>query len=73
MRRAVITLFSLLLAFAAIFLAVYPMLKKPKPKPAVKSFQECAAAGYPVMESYPRQCRDSSGVMFTEEIKDKFQ
>lgn len=73
MRRVIITLFSLLLAFAAIFLAVYPMLKKPKPKPAVKSFEECAAAGYPVMESYPRQCRDSAGTLFHEDIKDKFQ
>ena len=73
MRRVIVTLFSLLLSFAAIFLAVYPMLKKPKTKPPVSSFQACAAAGYPVMESYPRQCRDSAGVLFIEDIKDKTQ
>jgi len=39
-------------------------------KPAAKkitSFEECAAAGNPVMESYPRQCR-ADGQTFTEEI-----
>jgi hypothetical protein len=73
MKRIIITLLSLLLAFSAMFLVIYPMLKKPKAKPAVKSFQECAATGYPVMESYPRQCRDSAGVMFTEILKEGFQ
>lgn len=73
MKRIIITLLSLLLAFSAIFLVIYPMLKKPKTKPAVKSFQECVAAGYPVFESYPRQCRDSAGVMFTEILKEGFQ
>ena len=73
MRRIIITLFSLLLAFSAIFLAVYPMLKKPKAKPALKSFEECVAAGFPVMESYPRQCRDGAGVLHNEAIKAKFQ
>ena len=73
MKRIIITLFSLLLAFAIIFLIVYPMLKKPKAKPAVKNFQECIAAGYQVMESYPRQCRDSAGTTYTEVIKEGFQ
>lgn len=34
----------------------------------ITSFEECAAAGYPVMESYPRQCRTPSGELFVEEI-----
>lgn len=33
----------------------------------IDSFQECANAGYPVMESYPRQCR-ADGQTFTEHI-----
>lgn len=37
-------------------------------KKAIKSFEECAAAGNPVMESYPRQCRAQSGEAFTEDI-----
>lgn len=73
MKKIIITLFSLLLAFSAIFLAVYPMLKKPEVRPALKSFEECAAAGFPVMESYPRQCRDGAGVLHSEVIKADFQ
>jgi hypothetical protein len=35
----------------------------------INSFEECAAAGYPVMESYPRQCRTPDGRHFVEEIE----
>lgn len=34
---------------------------------AITNFDECAAAGYPVMESYPRQCA-ANGQTFTEVI-----
>ena len=34
----------------------------------IESFEECAAAGNPVMESYPRQCRTEDGKHFTEVI-----
>lgn len=33
----------------------------------ITSFEECVAAGNPVMESYPRQCR-ADGALFVEEI-----
>src|SRR6185436_1582043 len=32
----------------------------------INSFDECAVAGYPIMESYPRQCRTPDGKNFTE-------
>src|SRR3989339_374420 len=35
---------------------------------AVTDFASCAAAGYPIMESYPRQCRAKNGKTFTENI-----
>ena len=35
---------------------------------SIESFEECAAAGNPVMESYPRQCRTEDGKHFTEVI-----
>jgi hypothetical protein len=35
----------------------------------VKSFVECEAAGYPVAESHPRQCRTPDGTLFVEEIE----
>lgn len=34
----------------------------------IASFQACADAGNPIMESYPRQCRTKDGRSFTEEI-----
>ena len=33
----------------------------------ITSFYECAAAGYPVMESYPEQCRTPDGRLFVNE------
>lgn len=38
------------------------------PPPVVASFEECAAAGYPVMESHPRQCRTPDGRTYAEEL-----
>ena len=34
----------------------------------VGNFEECAAAGYPVTESYPPQCRVPGGPTFTEKV-----
>lgn len=35
----------------------------------INSFEECVAAGNPVMESYPRQCRTTDGQLFVEQIE----
>lgn len=35
---------------------------------AVQSFDECVAAGFPVMESHPRQCATQDGRTFVEVI-----
>ncbi len=43
---------------------------RPKEKKA-NNFEECASAGYPVLESYPRQCKTPSGKMFFEIIQEK--
>jgi len=34
----------------------------------ISNFEDCAAAGYPVMESYPRQCKVPDGETFIEDI-----
>lgn len=34
----------------------------------ISNFKQCEEAGYPVMESYPRQCRTEEGKLFTEEL-----
>lgn len=33
----------------------------------INSFASCAAAGYPIMESYPEQCRTPDGVTFVKQ------
>lgn len=43
--------------------------KSSSPSRVPMNFAECAAAGHPVMESYPRQCRTSDGRLFVEEIE----
>jgi hypothetical protein len=35
---------------------------------AIDSFEACVQAGYPVMESYPRQCRTPDGQTFVEAV-----
>lgn len=37
-------------------------------KDEINSFEECEAAGNPVMESYPRQC-SANGQTYTEELE----
>jgi len=41
---------------------------KPTQVSSIDSFEECVAAGNPVMESYPRQCRTLDGKHFVESI-----
>jgi len=36
----------------------------------ITSFEECVAAGYPVMESYPPRCRTDDGQLFIQEISE---
>lgn len=40
---------------------------------SITNFDECVAAGYPVMESYPRQCAVPNDGTFTEEIEGAVQ
>jgi len=37
----------------------------------VLSFADCEAAGYPVMESHPRQCRTPDGRTYAEEVPER--
>jgi hypothetical protein len=38
------------------------------PSSEINSFDSCIKAGYPVMESYPRQCKTADGRTFVEEL-----
>lgn len=35
---------------------------------SIDSYEECVAAGYPIMESYPAQCAVPGGESFTQDI-----
>lgn len=39
----------------------------------INSFEECVSAGYPVMESYPRQCKTPDGKTLTEDIGNELE
>ncbi len=52
--------------------ALYPkhaVAPEPIVSAPITSFEECKSAGYPVMESYPEQCRTPDGVLFVQEIE----
>lgn len=38
---------------------------------AILSFKDCLIAGYPVLKSYPRQCKTADGRTYVEEIPEK--
>jgi len=38
------------------------------PTGEVTTFDECVAAGNPIVESYPRQCRSADGLLFIENV-----
>jgi dipeptidase E len=39
------------------------------PKKPIINFEDCAKAGYPILETYPEQCRTPDGKTFIKEIK----
>lgn len=56
------------LGITGIYIATRPEAPEPVSVAPVLSFEDCAAAGYPVMESYPRQCRTPDGRVYAEEL-----
>ena len=63
-------LFWIVIVVLAIVIAVLLMFSRPKMATGkIDSFEECAKAGYPVMESYPPQCKTPDGRIFTQETK----
>ena len=68
LKIAILTVLSILVLVGTVvyFLVNNQIIVIDKEK--ISNFEECAAAGYPVMESYPRQCRTSDGKLFVEVI-----
>ncbi len=56
--------------FAVLGFLVYsiaPKMQASVPASIITNFSECAQAGNPIMESYPRQCRSPDGRVFVED------
>ena len=66
LRQIIIGVVVLLIAGAFYFLGG-------NQEPVVTNFAECTAAGFPVMESYPRQCRTQEGQTFREDIGNELE
>ena len=64
MRKTLLILAIIVIVIIVGFLAWWQFIRE-VPKP-ITNFEECAAAGNPVMESYPRQCRTKDGRNFVE-------
>ncbi len=63
-KNTVITMMVIILIAAAFFLAY---LINRKSVSEVSNFEQCAKLGFPIMESYPRQCRAGDKI-FVEDI-----
>jgi len=60
-----------------IILGIVAYILAPKldtePKLTVNNFNECVSAGYPILESYPRQCNTLEGKNFVEDIGNELE
>ena len=63
-----LVLAGMLAVIAVVLLHVVPRIEPVSLQPVITNFDECAQAGNPVMESYPRQCRTKDGRTFVEDI-----
>jgi hypothetical protein len=68
MKQILVSFLLIALVAAVVILVLVFDIGRKTPELAVNSFEECKAAGYPIMESYPAQCRTPEGRTFTEII-----
>jgi len=62
---------AVLIAVTAIVAGVVLLthLAKPTTTQEVSSFEDCAKAGYPILQSFPRQCKTPDGRTFAEQTE----
>lgn len=70
MKKTFLVTFLLVFIFVSWFIFFSPK-KVIAPSKDVLSFEDCVRAGYPVMESYPRQCKTPDGRTYAEELVEK--
>ena len=59
---------AIVIGVVAIFMLAFDSIQKKEQLFSITTFEECAAAGYPIMESYPEQCRTPDGRTFVHDI-----
>jgi hypothetical protein len=72
MKKIIFVYFLIIIILGAV-LYFYPEFKKGEVVDNINNFKECVSAGYPVMESYPRQCKTPEGKTFTEDIGNELE
>ena len=63
----------LLIIIVIVAFGVCWYLEKSKKQVVVNSFEECAVQGYPILESYPQQCKTPDGKTFAEDIGNELE
>lgn len=66
------TTFAILAVIILIALGII-FIKPSTPAKEITSFEECVAAGNPVMESYPEQCTTKDGKHFTHNVGNEIE
>lgn len=65
---SLVVIFSGIILLATVGILVYALMYG-QSNSKIDSFEDCEAAGYPILESYPRQCKTPDGKSFTEDIE----
>ena len=75
LKNFILVLILIIGAVLIYFLILEPLcaLCKFKPTETINNFEECVAKGYPILESYPRQCRTPDGKTFVEDIGNELE
>ena len=64
---------GILIIVVVVLMIVWNNKGTEEPIITVNSFEECIAAGYPALESYPRQCKTPDGKTFVEDIGNELE
>src|SRR3989344_4620306 len=68
MKRVILSIIILIVIVVFLVSIAFFFNSEDRENSFINSFEECVAAGYPVMESYPEQCRTPDGMLFIRNI-----
>ncbi len=71
MKKILVLVGTLLVACVFFFVFLHARKANISNPQSILSFEDCAQAGYPVLESHPRQCKTPDGRTYAEEIPEK--